>query len=40
MLLEAAWHIKMARSQRVLYRAKVVREMQDATVKKDHLEMV
>jgi hypothetical protein len=40
MLLEAAWHIKMARSQRVLYRAKVAREMQDATVKKDHLEMV
>ncbi len=40
MLLEAAWHIKMARLQRVLYRAKVAREMQDATVKKDHLEMV
>ncbi len=40
MLLEAAWYIKMARLQRVLYRAKVAREMQDATIKKDHLEMV
>jgi hypothetical protein len=35
MLLEAAVHIKMARVQRALYQAKVVRAVQDATAKKD-----
>jgi Zn-finger protein len=38
--LEAAWHIKMARSQRALYRSKVARAVQDATAKKDHSEKV
>jgi hypothetical protein len=40
MLLEAAWHIKMARSQRALYRWKAARAVQDATTKKDHSEKV
>ena len=31
MLLEAAWHIKIARLQRALYQAKVARAVQDAT---------
>ena len=40
MLLEAAIHIKMARAQRALYRAKVAQAVQDATAKKDHSEKV
>ena len=40
MLLEAAKHIKMARAQRALYRAKVAQAVQDATAKKDHSEKV
>jgi len=40
MLLEAAIHIKMARAQRALYRAKVAQAVQDATAEKDHSEKV
>jgi hypothetical protein len=40
MLIEAAWHIKKARSQRALYQGKVARAVQDATAKKDHSEKV
>jgi hypothetical protein len=40
MLLEAAIHIKMARAQRALCRAKVAQAVQDATAEKDHSEKV
>jgi len=36
MLLEAAEHVKMARAQRALYKAKVADAVEDATAGKDH----
>jgi hypothetical protein len=37
MLLQAAVHIKMARTQRALYQAKVADAVADATARKEHL---
>jgi len=38
MLIEAAEHVKMARAQRALYKAKVANAVADATKGKDHAE--